>query len=238
MKKYILPILVICLSVAGLVQLFKYLGSKEVQPVPAKQADRVVTRSEAECREFFSKNVETLLKSITSGKTSYPEINTRFTSAKLNQLSINLVTSYHWASKDIEGSAGKSSDGTPLIEIYVPAVMDAFEILKHAQMTHWHEAFESHIIVMFMHEMEHLRFDKKKADHIDINEESRTWSETCRHIIAPLAEQKIPLLGNDAVLYVAWRDSLGNTGDPIWIEAIKHLYGDLDGKVEPKTTRK
>ena len=239
MKKSILLVFaLLMLSVTGLVQLLGHLDSKKNKSTILKQSVKEILHSEAECKAFFSENVEVSLLLVASGRTQYPEINARLLSAQLQIIPINLVATYHWASKDIEGSAGKNPDGTDIVQIYVPALMDLFRALECSGRPDWREVFESHLIVLFLHEMEHVRFKKPLEAHIDIQEESRAWAETCKYTIHPLAQKGIPLLPNDEVIYGAWRESAGNVNDPRWIDAIRHLYGHIDGKVQPETTRK
>ncbi len=197
------------------------------------------SRTEAEIKNFWEVEVAPTINSLVESKTQYAEVNARFTDSnnevfkKTHKvLAVNLSTAYHWATKDAEASAGFDfNNGSVSIEIYVQSIMDTFEVMRERSEPLWREAFCAHIIIVFMHEMEHARGDIDQIKHIDINEEFRAWKETCRYTIAPLADKyHIPLTLNDFKVYMAWKES--DVNNQVWINAIRHLYADFDGRTK------
>ena len=192
-------------------------------------------------KKFWEEELnELIFLQLVESKLPYSEINEHFAdcikhinSRTGTPMNISLSTSYHWSSNDVEGSAGiEPKDGSVVITLFVPAIMDLFDFLTFSNFPHWREAFQTHCIILFMHEMEHLRKDTPTQKHIDIAEESRAWAETCRYTIAPLVEKyHLPLISNDANMYYAWKESAGDANSEVWKLAIEKLYWDLDGKV-------
>ncbi len=196
--------------------------------------------SDSDMKRFWQEELNDLIYlQLVESKLPYSEINDHFReyNKRINirtgkKISVALSTSYHWSCKDAEGSGGiNAKDGSVEIQLYIPAIMDLFEALEHLNQTGWREAFRAHCIILFMHEMEHVVKDTPMKKHIDIGEESRAWAETCRYTITPLVERyHLPLLSTDSNMYQAWKESGGNTNSDIWMNAIRKLYGDLDGK--------
>lgn len=226
------------ISILKLLEVFKQKGRDEV--VQKSSSTSVTRRSDLEMQIFWAKELNDLIYlQLVEGKLPYPEINQHFAdynkhiSARTGRsMTVSLSTNYHWSCKDAEGSAGiNSKDGSVEIQLYVPAIMDLFEALERSNQPRWREAFKAHCIILFMHEMEHLRKDTPMKKHIDISEESRAWVETCRYTIAPLVEKyHLPLFLSDFNMYYSWNESAGNGDSQIWKNAILKLYGDLDGR--------
>ena len=213
---------------------------KESTSISSKEKVLPKQRTDSELKTFWANEVQGIIyDQLAKGKLPYEEINNRFNEAKLrviekthNPLGINLSTRYHWACKRVEAAANITKDKLG-VEIYLPALLDGFEMLKSSGDSNWREAFQSHIIILFMHEMEHIRNETLPGDHIDIAEESRAWDDTCRYIISPLAEKyHLYLFASDYNIFRAWKMSNEDTKNMIWIGTIQSLYGDLDGKTQ------
>lgn len=229
-----------------LIALFVSIRKLEQQPPPPAEKSISIPkrdRTDAEMKEFWNRELQELIgEQLPNSKLPYPEINERF--ANLNQiiventkapLAIYRLTNYSWASTDVVAAAGvDTSNNTRHVALYLPAIMDTFDMLRDSGETNWHAAFRSHILVVFMHEMEHTT-DVRPQWSIDINEESRAWAETCRHTIVPLAESHhVTLFQNEWKVYRAWKLANGDTGNTNWSSTMRRLYGKLDGKVQPK----
>jgi len=205
------------------------------------QKPRVLTKSDMEY--FIMTEINGILRSqLVMGKLPYEEINERFKSSnKLvigrtgKNINVTLVANYHWAHKGVEASEGCSSDGAvACLELYIPAIMNTFERLSQSGNSNWHKVFQSHIIVIFMHEMEHARI-APPSNHIDVSEESRAWADTCEYIIDPMVQNHgLPLFTTEDSLYRAWKIANGNTEDPVWINAVQNIYGEIDGLTTKK----
>jgi hypothetical protein len=205
------------------------------------QKPRVLTKSDMEY--FIMTEINGILRSqLVMGELPYVEINERFKSSnKLvvgrtgKNVNVTLVANYHWAHKGVEAAEGCSSDGTvACLELYIPAIMNTFERLRDSGNPEWRKVFQSHVIVIFMHEMEHARI-ASPSDHIDISEESRAWDDTCRYVIDPMVEiYGLPLFKTEDGLYRAWKIANGNTKDPVWVNAVQNIYGKIDGLTTKK----
>lgn len=185
--------------------------------------------------QFYENELRNVLESCTGGKTPYREINERHQklSADLvkkfgKRLNINMVTDYHVLSKNIEMATGVQTNGTPEIAIYVPCIMDTFETVRQKHGDEWRIRFETHFLVIFMHEMEHTSNLDVVASHVDTEEESRAWSETCRHTLRPLvSDHKLTLISTEANMMREWVKSGENTNAPAWNGYVSQLYSGL-----------
>jgi hypothetical protein len=193
-----------------------------------------------ELQAFFQSEVWPVLSELIAGKLPYPEINERYKSGIAivekeygKALSCKLGVDYHPSDKGIEGSAGDRYDkDTGIIYIIVPAVKDKFEAMQASQQPKWREAFRSHVIVLFMHELEHLRFTLRmhRDEHIDMTEESRAWDETCKYVLEPLvAKYGQAVSPNDGVTLDCWLRAGRNINNPIWKREIELRYKDVPG---------
>lgn len=245
MRKNLIILLTVILWLLGVVSFLISVANGEksspavteqVCQVNQVQKPRVLTKSDMEY--FIMTEINGILRSqLVVGKLPYEEINERFKSSnKLvigrtgKNINVTLVANYHWAHKGVEAAEGCSSDGAvACLELYIPAIMNTFERLSQSGNSNWHKVFQSHIIVIFMHEMEHARI-APPSDHIDISEESRAWDDTCRYVIDPMVEiYGLPLFKTEDGLYRAWKIANGNTKDPVWINAVQNIYGEIDG---------
>ncbi len=186
-------------------------------------------RTSSEIRSFWTREVSPTISSIVQVK-SYAEVNTRFLCVGniINKqtglpLYVSLQEGYHPDSKLIEAAGGYDKNGRAEIVFFVSSVMDEFEIHQKNNQNGWQQAFKNHMIIIFMHELEHLNRpvnDKK----IGLEEEARAWYDTCTHTIAPLIKKyNILITGDIYQIYQAWKNSSGPT-DSRWTDAVKHLY--------------
>lgn len=195
-------------------------------------------KSDVELHYFFDTEVKGIIDSIVDGN-SYPEINVHFKDyydrifqKTHKNLNIGLSITHHWASDNIEAS-GKYDEktNTAMMEIYVPSLMYWFEINQALNQPHWKEAFKSHIIILFMHEMEHVIPLAPSKEKIDIEEESRAWYNTCTYTIDPLIQKyKLPINNDSYKLYQAWLLSKGDRSSITWYNAVYNLYKPVLGK--------
>ena len=191
---------------------------------------------------FWTNELQSLVADqIVVGKLPYPEINDRF--HFLNNtiitntgkpVAVTLSTLYHWASKRIEGAVGfNETNKTFGIDLYIPSIGDHFEELQRTSQDRWQDAFQCHIIILFMHELEHT-LATNHAQHIDVQEESRAWADTCRYTVVPLFKKyHLPLIAGDGKFYHAWKDADGDMTNTLWLTAIQDRYGVFDGKTNP-----
>lgn len=186
-------------------------------------------RTSSEIRSFWTREVSPTISSIVQVK-SYAEVNTRFLQIGgiINKqtslpLQVSLQEGYHPDSKMIEAAGGYDKNGRAEIIFFVSSVMDEFEIHQKNNQNGWQQAFKNHMIIIFMHELEHLNRpvnDKK----IGLEEEARAWYDTCTYTIAPLIKKyNILITGDIYQLYQAWKNSSGPK-DSQWTDAVKHLY--------------
>ena len=196
-----------------------------------------------ELKDFWAREAQSLIQDdLMNGHLPYPEINDRF--RKLNEkiiartgkpFHVSLSTEYHWADMRVEGSAGIDTNGVEGIELYVPAIANTFEILRAAGNFQWRQAFQTHLIIIIMHEMDHTECDDKMPEHIDINEESRAWADTCRYTITPLFETyKQTFSESEYEFYRAWKLANGDANSIHWLHAVRKRYSALEGKAPPK----
>ncbi len=215
---------------------------------PDKKSDNPLAsiahkRTTEEMKAFWDRELNDLMwTQLVGGTLPYPEVNQHFAILKQrvteqtgHQLNVNLSTNYHWAHTQIIASAGVNlSNNTRHVSLYIPAIMDTFDLLKSSGEKNWQAAFKSHMIVVFMHEMEHTS-DNRQQTAIDIKEESRAWAETCRHTIVPLVDHHdVTLFQNEWNVYQAWRRAHGDTNNVYWLTMMQKLYGGLDGTSYPK----
>jgi hypothetical protein len=229
----------VTLSILLSIDKLKQKGRAEVAQEPTFTS--VHQRSDSEVKKFWAEELhELIFLQLVESKLPYSEINDHFSDCikHINsrtgmQMNVSLSTSYHWSSNDVEGSASVDpNDGSVVIMLFVPAIMDLFDFLKFSNSPRWRDAFQAHCIMLFMHELEHLNKDTPMKKHIDMEEESRAWAETCRYTISPLVEKyNLPLISNDSNMYHAWKECAGDTNSEVWRLAIAKLYGDLDGRV-------
>ena len=201
--------------------------------------------NEAELHIFWDTELKTLIEDqLENGTTPFTEINTRFLYLRndINKethkpLAVLKSTNYHWLGKEIEASTGMLSDGTVNLEFYVPALKDAYVWFQSSKRpsADWKHEFQVHVLIDVMHEMEHTKDIKlKNRDHIDIIEEERAWNDTCRYTVVPLAKiYHLPMFDTEATLCGAWNLAEGNPQDQRWKEAMKKVYGNIDGKKYP-----
>ncbi len=233
MKKYIIILLVIpVLLLIGANAKRPKTETKEA--AVAATTPVVIKRSDAEIKKFWQDELNNTVVGILSGKSPYSEINSRFLSANLKGIHINLSIEYHWASKKVGASSGFEQNGSPSISVYVPSLMDTFQALKSFNRPNWKEVFLSHVTIIFMHETEHLRNPKTtRPDHIDLDEESRAWADTCKYTIDPMVSNyKVDLISSEIPLYRAWKQCNGNSANPIWTSTMQTVYGTVDGKTK------
>ncbi len=199
--------------------------------------------TESELKAFWARGAQKLIQEdLMNGQLPYPEINDRF--RILNEkiiartgkpFHVSLSTKYHWADKRVEGSSGIDTNGVEGIELYVPAIANTFEILRTAGSPQWREAFQTHLIIIIMHEMDHTESDDKMPGHIDIKEESRAWADTCRYTITPLFEtHKQTFSESEYEFYRAWKLANGDPNSIYWLNAVKKRYGVIEGKAPPR----
>ncbi len=194
------------------------------------------TRSDLEIRTFWDTEVNDVVKSIIKSESPYPEVNkhfqeylTRIIEKTGKSLTVNLSTKYHKASDLVEASGGYDEKGnSAIMEFYVPSIMDNFEANQKLNRPHWREAFKTHVLIIFMHEMEHIIKPSPSQKSINMEEESRAWYDTCTYTVAPLMQKyRIPVSGDTWVLYQAWLDSNGQRFSPVWQDAIRNLYSKV-----------
>lgn len=192
--------------------------------IPKPQA-----RTSTEIRSFWTREVSPTIYSVMQVK-SYAEVNTRFLQIGdiINKqtgspLHVSLQEGYHSDNKLIEAAGGYDKTGKAETILFVSSVMDEFEAHQKNNQSGWQQAFKNHMIIIFMHELEHLNRpvnDKK----IGLEEEARAWYDTCTYTIAPLIKKhNILITGDIYQLYQAWKNSSGPK-DSQWTDAVKHLY--------------
>ena len=220
---------IMCIAIAAVVNSICY---KKLEPISKS------VRSLTELKSFWDAELQPIIgDKIVVAKSPYPEINARFDQINSmivkesgKALSIDMSTNYNWADVRVEASSGiVESNTTRVIELYMPAIADTFDLLKNSGKEKWHEAFVSHVYVLFMHEMEHQTAMHERPTAIDIREESRAWIDTCRYTIAPLAETyHLALLNGDGNFYQAWKLANGNPTNTHWLSAINSRYSEFD----------
>lgn len=199
------------------------------------RGDRQVHYSIEQQHQFYENELRNILEGCAGGKTPYREINERHQklSADLvkkfgKHLNVNMVTDYHVLSKHIEMATGVQTNGTPEIAIFVPCVMDMFETVRQKHGDEWRVRFETHFLAIFMHEMEHTPMADVMTGHVDVSEESRAWSETCRNTLRPLASKyRLTLIATEANMMRAWVESGEDTNAPAWNGYVSQLYSGL-----------
>lgn len=173
-------------------------------------------------------------------KLPYPELNSRVNELTKSILSrtgklihLRLEPEYHEYSNRVLAAAGMSkATGEAEIEIFVPAMIDEFERIASRKRPDTELVFKSNIIIVILHEMEHLTYNSpENGTTVDIEEESRAWAETFRYSIIPLYEtHRLPIASIQWQLYPAWKACDGNSDSPLWKDAIRKAYKPIEGK--------
>ena len=195
--------------------------------------------SEKEIVSFWEKEMyQTAYEQLASSATQYPEVNKRF--SEINQsvteqkglpINFELVKSYHPLGPAVEASAGEAhTNGQATVSLYIPAFLNTYKLLESSRHPKWRDVFKTRIIVVIMHEMEHLNRKDPKLLKVDLKEESRAWFDTCKYTISPLVETyKVPVDSDAWRFYDAWKMSGGDIHHPAWTSKIRNLYGDIEG---------
>lgn len=199
--------------------------------------------SEVQLHAFWDENLKTIVQDQwAANQLPYPLINEHCRKLRAQivahsgtGLQIRMSTNYHWASTLVEAAAGfDSSNNAVSICLFIPSILDSYQALERSAKPLWWELFDSHQIVLLMHELEHAAKPDISSDVvINVAEESRAWAETCRNTIVPLVDTyKIPIHNIEANLYLAWKQCGGDTNSPIWRKVIEKYYGSFDGRKE------
>lgn len=186
---------------------------------------------------FWKEELELMMsKQLLVHKLPFADINDRFLSGNMvlvaefrRPVSVEVIMTHHPRSKDIEISSGLDATGKiPSISIFLPALKATFDRMRASGFEEWREMFLNHVLVVFMHEMEHLRFrsGRPRDGKFDLDEESRAWHETCLHVLSPLIEDyKRPIHRAEGEIYAAWIKAGKNPADPTWRELIARRHG-------------
>jgi hypothetical protein len=232
--------MVVILTIAVLFTVVGLIGLifKDVRPA-TQQPTTTPHRTTEEMKTFWAKELQEPIGKLTAGKSPYPSINERFLALNKkvleqtgHELTMNLSTNYHRFGTEVMASAGTvASNNTRHLSLYIPAIMDTFDMLRESGEKKWRLAFQSHMIAVVMHEAEHTVGNIRGSNRADIKEESRAWAETCRHTIGPLNESpEAVLFQSEWDVYQAWRRAHGDTNNIHWITEMQRMYGHLDGK--------
>lgn len=195
--------------------------------------------TEAKQHAFWETELQPVLwKQLVDGNLPFPILNRRFTEAMQiisaryggQTLKFSLSTNYHKLSRAIEGSSGQI-EGRPTVHLYIPSIMDLFQKCERGGEQNWQKAFLNHVLVLCMHEMDHLVVETNTGKNaVDAEDEARVWAETLEHTIVPLIETyHQPILMTDATLYNAWVEA-GRKNNSSWQIAIRKRYSEVDGK--------
>ncbi|MES2215918.1 MAG: hypothetical protein V4481_01320 [Patescibacteria group bacterium] len=199
--------------------------------------------SDADLHSFWDTHMKTLVADQWSkAKLPYPELNSRYTQLATQvyqrygkPFDVELVTSYHWASKRVGAAAGINTNGAADVSFFISAFLDSYKEIQTSTVPEWPRMWESHVLIIAMHEMEHAAYPSKDTKAIDAEEESRAWTETMRYTVVPLVETyKMPLAPTELKFYLAWKASQGNAESPIWKQSIMSSYGAIDGRKMPE----
>lgn len=194
--------------------------------------------SSEEYRTFWDRELAPIIPNqIVTNAIPYPEINEEFIrkcqkiTNRFGRLGFNLCTKYHVVSTRIEGSA-ITTNGVAYVNLYMPAILNGYERLRQGNYKKWHEAFKSHVLVLYMHELDHLEDDRVgKFSHIDALHEASIFAKTAEHVLVPLVEKyHVPLIAGDGKIYEAWIRSGRNADSPEWIRFMQKMHGEIDGK--------
>ena len=221
-----------------------FIGCAEKKP----DVTITITRSPytfEECRAFWDRHLSPIVeKQIGTGTIPYPEINDTYrknshsVASRLGKLTVSLSTNYHAISTLIEGSSGlQTNNNAPVITLYIPSIIDRHKSLKATGRPEYEEVFKTHMLVLYMHELDHLAHGPgtNVATHVDAYREAFIWSKTVEGVIAPLFEHHHALiLGNEWQMYNAWTNAGRNANSPLWINAVREAYKEVDGKTMPK----
>lgn len=188
---------------------------------------------------FFNAELRDLLVvQLSKANTPYPEVNARYKEGCEiirkefgKTLAAELQSAYHPAGKRVLGYAGLAADGsTSQISLVIPALKNRFAELKAKGDPQFRETFKLEVIIVVMHELEHLRYLLRFATvkEFNVEEETRAWFETCKYTIAPLVDKYgLPVDEEIQSVYLAWKITGQNPSDPDWKEVIQNLYSHV-----------
>ncbi|MSU55582.1 MAG: hypothetical protein EXS46_03550 [Candidatus Taylorbacteria bacterium] len=195
-----------------------------------------------ECHAFWdSKLAPIITQQLIKGETPYPEINHAFSNnftfvvSRYGNPKVNLSTYYHPISPLIEGASGIFTN-VATTTIYIPSIIDSYIALRNQGSSRFEEAFKTHVLVLYMHELDHLTHDPDigNATHVDTDNEALIWARTVEEVIEPLIEKyQAKILRSDWRMYNAWTNAGKISNSTIWLNAIRELHRGVDGKTLP-----
>lgn len=189
-------------------------------------------------RDFWVKNLnEPIMNKLIGYKYPIPEIRERY-SFLVQAVVKRFGKVYELSASPTYSDAGilvnfanKVENGTPIVYIVVPKMMDIFAELKASGAVAWREQFELNAVAGIIHELDHLAGDpgdaQVQAKTLDglVSIEKRAWASTCRHVLVPLIEKYHKSLppGTQSY-YECWVDSGRNENSSFWEANIREAY--------------
>ncbi len=141
---------------------------------------------------------------------------------------LNPVNKYHPSSKLVAMAASVEATN-PTITLSMPSVMDMWEAWQKLGLRE--DSIEVLIVVDFLHELDHLAGgglpEEGSAYPFEkwIENETRTWGETCEYTLRPLIETyKEPLSPREQTYYRLWVRGGNNVDSPLWKDFIQGQY--------------
>lgn len=203
-------------------------------PAPTNSAES--SRSLEDMQGFMDTHLATILmETLPKRQFRFPEIQERYDllAQKIQQqygkgYVLNPVGKYHPSSKLVSMAAG-IENRNPTITLSMPSVMDMWEAWRTLGLRE--DSIEVLVVVDLLHELDHLAggglpdggtsypFEKW------IENETRTWGETCEYTLRPLIEMyKEPLSPREQTYYQMWVRSKRNADSPVWKNFIRGQY--------------
>lgn len=144
---------------------------------------------------------------------------------------LSVVRSTSFATNSVNILAGSSVlKGKPTIVIFIPAILRVYGELKMSKNSLWAEQFANGLVLLFIHEMDHLALgvvdsDAGQESHASfVEREVVAWAHTCAYSITPLIKEGIPITPSDMLFYRGWTKCGSTVTNLCWQEFVADLY--------------
>lgn len=191
-----------------------------------------------EAKKFWLERLEPLIRGqLIRGTWKYPEINERclLLASKIYErhgpiaiaTAIDLESERHPATEAF--AASDLDNGIPTVYMLIPNLMGLHDDFKKEGMADWEQRFELEVVIVFMHELDHLAFDLSDGNlsrAATILREKEAWTLTCKHTMTPLVEKYgLSLPRSSQIIYDHWLKVGRDENSKNWHQFFEQVYG-------------
>lgn len=211
-------------------------------PVGATETLSTREYTDAVQKKFSADHVEPTINKIYEGTYHIPAIQERYNflfkevERRYGGYSIQLINGFATESQEISFGCF-IKDGKAYLDIIMPKQIEIFEELRASGIPNWQEVFQYHIMLNFMHELEHIAGDPEELDQINdlgalVRRETLAWDRTCRYEIRPLIDHAgaSAVTRSAMIFYDGWLATGKDADSKAWADFIIDKYGYLRDK--------